>query len=487
MAYSEGSRRYIAFVKETTENTVPTTPTFTKIRNTGGSGIANERTSIQSNEIRSDRGISDMRLGQNAPNATVPAEFSYGAFDQLLEGVFADKWAGGVKLALTVDFTATGSYMTTDDASSWTEKGINVGDFVTISNAADVGNNGTFYVYAIGSTNNSRITLYEADKTTPATISDEADDAVTIHSGYVGGEINAATNGITVAATGKTMTAASAVWITTLDIKVGDWLNFSGFAQSGNNGWHRVTAVTDTVLTFAGSTLTNETLSSGTLTIGSYSGVIKTNTGDETPTFSVEEGFVDVGEYHYMKGAKIDTMSLSIQPDAMVTTEFALQGRSYVGFSSSSVATSVVDAAQNSPFDSYTGYLKFGSSITEASAIISGMEVSIGNNLNRRYPLMVRDAASIGEGRVNVSGSVNAFFTDSTIADYYANETEVSIEIQMSDLAGNAYVLTLPRNKFTSDSRDITENDVTQALEFQSLIDSTTDTTAVIRRQPATV
>jgi hypothetical protein len=476
---AQGSRRYLAYIKEVTEGVVPSTPTLTKIRNTGGNGINNERTSIESAEIRNDRGISDVRLGQNNPGMTVPIEFSYGAFDALLEGALADTYQGGVKLAsIVVDFTAVGSIITAP--ADWSTYGVRAGDFITIANAADAGNNGTFYVYSITADD---AVLYTVDKVTPAVISSESTDTISIFTGAIGGRITCTTNTLTVNATAKTITAGSTIWLT-LDVKVGDWVHFQGFTNAGNNGWHRVTAVTGTVLTLGASTLTNETNTTATIDIGSYVGILKTNQVNPTPTFTIEEGFDDIDQFQYITGAKVDSFKLSFQPDSMVTGEFALKAMKYFDFSGTSIATALAESVTNMPFDSYTGTLKL-STKTEASAIISGLDFNLSNSLNPRFALMSKDANSIGEGRQKVNGSVNAYFEDDDLISLFTNETEFELEIAPRDVAGNIYYFTMPRCKFSSSTRDITENDVTSALDFMALVKN--GTTLVIRKNNITM
>jgi hypothetical protein len=94
---------------------------------------------------------------------------------------------------------------------------------------------------------------------------------------------------------------------------------------------------------------------------------------------------------------------------------------------------------------------------------------TLDNGLNRRYAIMNQDACSIGEGRSNLTGTINAYFPDSTLADLYSAETIFEARIQLQDLDSNSYTFVWPRMKFTSDSRDVTENDVTESLGFQAL------------------
>ena len=483
MSYAAGSNRYLAFIKEATAGTTPATPTLKKIRNTGGNGISNERSVLQSGEIRSDRGISDVRLGQNQPALSIPFEFSYESFDDLIAAAFGNRWKGGLSFTGTV---ACSGATVTHATSDWLALGFNVGDYIVVSDTTTVANNGVYKIKTITGTGSKVLTLDQADGTTPASLTTGATDSVVIRSGYKGGRVNTATSGgnpITVAATGKTYTAGTALWITTLDLKVGDVVYFSGFAETGNNGWKKVNTVTDTVLT-VDQTCTNESKNTTTIDVGSAVGYLATGTSADIQSFTIEEGFTNITQYHNIKGAKVDKFSISCQPDKMIDGSFDILGTTYTNFAASSIATSLTEPNTNSPFDSYTGELSINNgAITESLAIISGMSLQISNGLSRRYPIMSENASGLGEGRVNVTGSLNAFFaTSAALAGLFSDETEINAELRLVDLDGNAYLIAIPKFKFTKDSRSISETDVTESLDFQALIDSSNVTMSMLKQ-----
>jgi len=474
-----GSSRYLQFIKEVTKGTTPVTPAMKRLRNTGGSGIENARTNVTSGEIRSDRSIITSRLGNNQPNVNVPFEFSYESYEEFMQGALGGEWIGATNLTgITVDIVASGSTVTTDDASSWLTKGVTAGSYIVISDAVAVGNNEAFYVYAVGGANKSELTLREMDKTTPAVLTDATDDVVNIKGGYEGKVIDASANNLTVSSTNKTITAASSVWVTA-EIRVGDKLYIEGFVNAANNGWHKVTGVTATVITFSGSTLVNETLSVGNANV--VLGSARLLCGTILDAFTIEEGMEDISEYVNVKGAQISSWNMSIQPDAVITGGFALQGVSYSNFSAASIEASHINSNTNEVYDSYTGSLTIPG---VGDCIVTGIDFTLDNGLNRRYALMQKNACSIGEGRTNLTGTINAYFPDSTLVDIYDGETILSIELRIVDLDGNAYILGFPKVKFTSDSRSTTENDITESIGFQALGGNAKSTMFIIK-QPA--
>lgn len=479
---AEGSKRYLQRSVETVAGETPSSPTMTKLRNTGGSGILNERTSVTSEEIRSDRSIVEQRMGNNQPNITIPIEKSFESFEDLMQGALGGTWTADYLLTETVSF-GVGGTITLDDASDWITKGLAVGNYIVITNATTAGNDGVYYVSAFADSGgtNDEMTVLQADGSTGATFVADTADEIGIQGGYIGGRVDTSANTITVANTGSTYTAASALWVTTFNIHVGDNIYFAGFTNAGNVGYKKVTAVTDTVLTVTSSTtLVDEALSTGNLDIGSNVAIL-TCGADGLDSFLIEEGHTDIDQYVYTTGAKVGTYSLNIQPDAVVTGEFGMQGTTYSGYSGSSIAGSVVEANTNNVFDSYTGDLYFGG---VSVCAITGFNFSLDNGLNRRYALMQKDACNIGEGRTNVTGAITAFFNDSTFVDRFDNETEVECRIRLEDLDGNAYVFGFPVVKLSSLSKDVTENDVTLNSNFQALGGATL-TTMYIRKQTA--
>lgn len=123
---ASGSRHSMALVAETVAGTTPATPAFTPIRQTGTT-LALTKETLQSNELRQDRQIVDMRHGNKQVGGDISTELSYGgAFDTMLEAVLCGTWeedepsagtdtlkAGVVRRPFTVErhFADIGQYL----------------------------------------------------------------------------------------------------------------------------------------------------------------------------------------------------------------------------------------------------------------------------------------------------------------------------------------------------------------------------------------
>lgn len=144
---ADGSRHSLFGVKEVTYGVTPNNPALDLVRITGTTlGLAKD--SLQSEEIRSDRQISDFRLGANQVGGDVSFELSYGSFDQFLEGVLlSSPWTSPA----TTGTTALGATATGYDraAGDFTSDGFAVGQTVAVSGFVAAGANGKMLITAV--------------------------------------------------------------------------------------------------------------------------------------------------------------------------------------------------------------------------------------------------------------------------------------------------------------------------------------------------
>lgn len=88
---ADGSRHSMYLVSEVTYGITPSAPEFDPIRHTGTT-LALSKNTTQSEEIRSDRQISDFRHGAYQIGGDISIEFSYGSVDNMLEAVLLGTW-----------------------------------------------------------------------------------------------------------------------------------------------------------------------------------------------------------------------------------------------------------------------------------------------------------------------------------------------------------------------------------------------------------
>jgi hypothetical protein len=81
----------------------------------------------------------------------------------------------------------------------------------------------------------------------------------------------------------------------------------------------------------------------------------------------------------------------------------------------------------------------------------------------------------IGVGKCDVTGTLTAFFKDSSLYDKYLAGTPTSISYKVEDAATNAYIIDFPQVEFESDGLNVggQDQDVTESLAFRAYKDPT--------------
>jgi hypothetical protein len=201
-------------------------------------------------------------------------------------------------------------------------------------------------------------------------------------------------------------------------------------------------------------------------------GVLKQ--GTTAHFFDLEEGFTDIAVYLTMIGAMVDTFTLSLQPEGrIITGQFGFIGRKLIDPETSSGDATPTAANSNPPFDSFTGFIKKD---LVAIGVATSLDLSVANNLAAHYILFDDEASGMGAGRANITGTLNAYFTGKDEIEEFLAEDECALQFELEDLDGNTYLVDLPRVKWTGNTRNVAENEITQAMPFQALYDETEET-----------
>lgn len=233
----------------------------------------------------------------------------------------------------------------------------------------------------------------------------------------------------------------------------------------------------------------------GELEYGSYDGLIEaammgtwsTNVlkaGTTRRSFTFEKYFdLDTDEYHRFTGVEINSMNVSVQPNAMPTISFGTLGKDMTT-NTAQVASSTYSAATDSiPFDSFTGTITEGGS---SIAIVTQLDFTLENGIEPAFVIGSATTLQGAEGKSRVTGTLTAFFTSKALYDKFIDETESEIVLTLTDPDGNDLQFDFPRVKYTGGNPDVSgDGTVTIALEFTALYNSVDASQLVITRTPA--
>ncbi|QQM14077.1 putative tail subunit protein [Vibrio phage pVco-14] len=188
--------------------------------------------------------------------------------------------------------------------------------------------------------------------------------------------------------------------------------------------------------------------------------------------------------FYIYRGVEINQMQLSVSANAMVTGTFSVFGASQeLASDLSGMGTPTYnDASITEPVDSFTGSLEEGGSVI---AVITEISLTLANGIEPRFVVGSKNSIMPSLARSNLTGSITAYFEDSTLVEKFINETDSSIKFELPDPQGNKIVVELPRIKYTGGQPDVTgEGPVTLTMPFQALLDKTAKTNIVIQRVP---
>lgn len=195
--------------------------------------------------------------------------------------------------------------------------------------------------------------------------------------------------------------------------------------------------------------------------------------------FSIEDYAADIDQARLFTGCAVNSLAVSLAPNAMVTGTFGLVGKSMT----MSATEKTQDAASGaSPFDSYSGDLEIGGS---TSAIVTAMDFTLTNSFAPTFVVGDDSAPALEVGNAVVEGTLSAYFEDASLINRFVNETETPLKVTVGDNAGtpNTMEFFFPRCKINS--ADVGVEGPTSRivnLSFVALRDSTEATNLRITR-----
>ena len=192
--------------------------------------------------------------------------------------------------------------------------------------------------------------------------------------------------------------------------------------------------------------------------------------GTTRRSYTVERHHQDIGKYLRSTGCNFNALSLSVAPNSMVTGSFSVIGKGFSVASTGITGATYGTETTTSPFDSFTGSITEGGSNI---AVITGIELSLDNGMESLYVVGSSSTLLPSIGKSSVSGSITAYFENSTLLEKFINETSSSLTFVLTDLAGNSYTFNLPNVKYNSGNPEVGgAGAVTVSLDFVALYNS---------------
>lgn len=184
--------------------------------------------------------------------------------------------------------------------------------------------------------------------------------------------------------------------------------------------------------------------------------------------FSILRRFSDITQFMLFSGCAPNIFTLEVKPEGMIEGKFSFIGKDMTTTLPTGLAYTGT-APTYSPMDSFTGTLQEGGS---PIATITAISLSLENGLEPAIVVGSNVAAGISWGRSKLTGKVSAMFDDLTLYTKFVNETETSIEFELSD-GTRSYTFLMDRVKYNAATADVKdEKPVVLDMPFDALHDA---------------
>jgi hypothetical protein len=197
---------------------------------------------------------------------------------------------------------------------------------------------------------------------------------------------------------------------------------------------------------------------------GPYTHVFKR--GTTLPSFTIEKGFTDIGQYFIYKGCKFGSLSLNVAPDGLAQGSIDVMGKNVT------VAQTPLDATPTT--FTHKAYANFEGALLEggSAAKLLNLNFNITNGLYDARIVGSRESANIGAGKSEITGEISVMFEDLTYFNKWLNETETSIKLTYTN-GTSSCEFNFPRVKYTGAGSPAIESQegVILNLKFRALVD----------------
>lgn len=207
---------------------------------------------------------------------------------------------------------------------------------------------------------------------------------------------------------------------------------------------------------------------------------------------TIETSFFDVDQHFLADGLRTGALSMEVTAGSIVTGSSTTMGRetkrrnvNTLGNTANytvleAPATEVVSATANVGSLSVNG--------EEQATAIRSIQFSLEGNLRNQQAVGSKFPVGIAAGRLNLTGTVEAYFADGEQFDRFLQHETVSLAFPIIDLAGNTYYFTIPAFKIASDpiAPGGIDQDVMENLEFTAFRDPVTQCMIQIDRFSST-
>lgn len=293
-----------------------------------------------------------------------------------------------------------------------------------------------------------------------------------------GAELNIASSVIAAATgAGPHFTASSGTPFSA--VVVGQWVKVAGFANAGNNGYFKVTAIggSGANLTVAPPPSTVEAVGAAVTFDGS---ILRNGITEQSWSLLKILNDATVATRHLFTGMRVKTFSLDMQTASILNGAFGFAGKSGEWKETTEAGETFTAASTTGIMNcvqSVQDLLQDGGVVGSPGCVMSA-SMELDNQHREQKGIGVLGNVGVKAGTLKVTMNMSIYFESKAQADKFTAGTAFSFSYRLEDtITGAAYVITLPRCKFESFTADASgqDTDVMAETSAQATRDPTTN------------
>lgn len=295
---------------------------------------------------------------------------------------------------------------------------------------------------------------------------------------------------LTINSTAGTLTAGAAPTgnAAFTNLVAGQWIRLKAPSDGADGAFLKILSTTATIIT-----VDTATPIPGTGTRSNVAGCVisasRLSNGATQKFFTLEKNFTDVTKFLAYKGMSPNKVSLSFETGAIVNGSFDFIGMSAGTMADLTALPGTATASQT--FDVMNAITGVGQLLEGGAAMadtfIRSLSLEIDNALRGQTAIGTFGYVGVASGTVSISGTATVYLKDGTMYNKFINNTASSISWSVKDGAGNGYVITLPKIKFSSGKvvAGSMNQDAIVEMPFTALMDATTGRMILVDRLAA--
>lgn len=208
-------------------------------------------------------------------------------------------------------------------------------------------------------------------------------------------------------------------------------------------------------------------------------------------SMTIETGYHDVSQYFVTQGVRVGGYSIDIASGAIIKGTTTTMASKTARHNTTRLASNDYTALDAAATETISATANVGALLingTEVSTAIKSVNLKIDGSLREQMAVGSKFPVGIAEGRLNLTGSLEAYFADGSNFDAFLNHDTVALAFPLIDHDRNTYWFTIPAFKLTSDpiSPGGNDQDVMEKLDFTAFRDTATNCMVQVDRFSST-